>query len=117
MSPQLVPFLDLSHQLELMEAGVEINAVGTDPAGWGFRQVEEAAAQRPAALIPLGCRAVGVSPAVGGVVERAVLDVRPVQEIKLGIVGVFVGIEDVDDGKFADRQYQPIFRLRTGKGD
>jgi len=72
-----VQFLDFSNQLELMKAGVEIDAVGTPPAGWGFRQVEEAAAQRPTALIPFGRRTVGVSPAVGGVVERTVLDVRP----------------------------------------
>jgi hypothetical protein len=31
-----VPFLDLSDQLELMEAGVEIGTVGAYPAGRGF---------------------------------------------------------------------------------
>ena len=75
LSPQLVPFLDFPDQLELMEAGVEINTVGAVPAGRGFRQIEEAAAQRPAALVPLRGCAIGVSPAIGGVVERAGIDV------------------------------------------
>jgi hypothetical protein len=70
-----VPFLDFPDQLELMEAGVEINTVGAVPAGRGFRQIEEAAAQRPAALVPLRGCAIGVSPAIGGVVERAGIDV------------------------------------------
>ena len=53
-----------------MEAEVEINTVGAIPAGRGFRQVEEAAAQRPAALVPLRGRAISKSPAIGSVVER-----------------------------------------------
>src|SRR5262249_21074076 len=111
LSPQLVSLLDLCHQLVLLEAGVEIESVGTYATGRGFRKIEDAPAQCPAALIPLGSRAIGISPTIAGVVERAGIDVHPVQEIQLGIVRVFVRIEDVDNGKPADCQHEPVFRL------
>jgi len=115
LAPKLVPFLDFPDQLELMEAGVEIDAVRTDPAGWSLGQIEKAAAQCPAALVPLGGGTVSVSPAVRGVVEGASIDVRPVEKIQLGIVGVFVGVKDIDYGKFAGGQHQAVFRLRTSE--
>src|SRR5262249_40807027 len=115
LSPELVPFLDFSDQLELLEAGVEIKSIGAIPASRGFREVENSAAQRPAALIPLRGRTVSVSPAIARVIERAGIDVHPVQKIELGIVRILVGVEYVGDGKPADREHQPVLRLRPGE--
>ena len=102
---------DLADQLELPEGRIEIAAAGAYSASRGHRQVEHAAAQRPASLIPFSGRAVGVSPAVAGIVERPGIDQRPVEEIAFRIVRVSVGVEDIDDREAADREHQPVRRL------
>ena len=110
--PQLVPALDLSNQLELTEGGVETKGGSAiSPTGGGRRHVENPAAQRPGTLVPFGDRAVGGGPGVAGKVERSGIDDRPVQEIASGIVGVFVGLEYVDDKEPAHRQHQAVGRL------
>ena len=113
--PQLVPLLDFPHQLELVEGRVELAAGGTDPAGGGRRQVENSAAQRPAALVPLGGRDIGSAPALTGIIKRTGIDERPVEEIALRIVGIFVGVKKVDDIKPTDRQHEAIRVLRAGE--
>ena len=115
LAPQLVALLDFRDHRELLEGRVEDAAVGTVAAGGSRREVEYAAAQGPGALVPLGGRAVGVAPGVAGIVERAGVDQRPVQKVGLGTVGIFVGIEDVDDGELADRQHQAVGRARPGE--
>src|SRR5262249_40619936 len=52
-SPQLMAMLDLADPLELAEARVEVGAVRHD------RQIEQTAAHRPRAVIPLGGCSVG----------------------------------------------------------
>ena len=67
------------------------------------------------ALIPFGRAAVGVAPAIARVVEGSGIDHRPVEEIGLGAVGVFVGVEYVGDRETPDPQHQAIGSLRPGE--
>ena len=67
------------------------------------RQVEHPGAQGPGSLIPFRRRSVGVAPGVGRIVEAARVDDRPVQEVVLRIVGIFIGVEHVADAHLADR--------------
>ena len=64
MSPQIVAALDFADPLELAECRIEFEAVGDD------REIEQAAAQGPVALIPFGGGAVRIAPGVGGIIER-----------------------------------------------
>src|SRR5262249_24227251 len=95
LAPQVVALLDFRDQRVLLKGLAEDTAVDTDAAGGRRRQVEGAGAQGPGALVPFGGRAVGIAPAVAGIVERAGVDQRPVQKVGLRTVGIFVGIEDV----------------------
>ena len=88
---------------------IQFGAVGDD------REIEQAAAQGPVSLVPLGGGAVGVTPGVGGIVERAGVDQRPVHEILARILRIFVGIEHVGDRELADGDNQPVGGLRTGE--
>jgi hypothetical protein len=115
LAPQFVALLDFREHRVLLEGRVEGAAMGTAAARGSLRQVEDAGAQRPGALVPLGGRSVGVAPAVAGIVERAGVDQRPVQKVGLRTVGIFVGIEDVDDGELSDRQNQAVLRARPGE--
>ena len=115
LTPQLVAFLDLAHQLEPLERRVEPVGQRADPAGGRRPEVEYLGAQRPAIHIPLARRAVAVASTVARIVEGAGVDERPAQEICLRIVGIFVGIEDVDDRELAEREHQPVRRLRAGE--
>ena len=102
LPPQLVPLLEFANHLELLEGRIEIETKGTVPVGRRYRQVEDAAANGPAALIPFRCRAIGVAPAVSRVVERSGIDQRPVQKIGLGIVRIPIGVEHIDHGEASD---------------
>src|SRR4029077_19975929 len=115
LAPQFVTFLDFGDHRVLLKGRVEGAAVDTAAAGGSRRQVEQAGAQGLGALVPLAGRAVGVAPAVAGIVERAGVDQRPVQKVGLRTVGVFVGIEDVDDRELSDRQHQAVLRARPGE--
>jgi hypothetical protein len=110
-----VPFLDFADHLELAEGGIERAAIRAYPACRSCRKVEDAAAHRKAALIPFGRGAVGVTPAIAGVVEGSGIDHRPVEKIGLGAVGVFVGVEHVGDREAPDPQHQAIGGLRAGE--
>ena len=114
---KLVPFLDFADYCELVKARIE--TVGERVASRRPPGVAERSNTPPrngeAALIPFGGRAVGVAPGVAGIIECAGIDERPVQEVGLRIVGVFVGVEKIDDGEFADRQHQAVLRHRTGE--
>ena len=93
-----VPSLDLLVELILIkDFRIEHFAIGN------LRQGEQARAERPPIVIPLHGRAIGVTPGVGRIIERACINDRPVQEIVAGIVGVAVGIEDIDYRQFAHR--------------
>src|SRR5579871_2825174 len=67
LAPELVAVLDFADELELLERGIEVAAVRAVAPGRRRREIEYAAAYRPVALVPLGCRAVGEAPAVAGV--------------------------------------------------
>src|SRR5262249_11090765 len=62
LAPQFVALLDFREQRVLLKGRVEDAAVGTVAAGGTCRQVEDAGAQGPGALVPLGGRTVGVAP-------------------------------------------------------
>ena len=96
MSPQGIATLDFADPLELLKCRIEIGAVGDD------REIEQSAAYRPASLIPFGSSAISIGPGIGGIIEGAGIDDRPIQEIVAGIVRIFVVIEYVDDGELAD---------------
>ena len=116
LAPKLVPFLDFTDILLLAERVVEtVGGSVQGAAGRRRRQIEHAAAQSKDALIPFGGRAIGVTPGIAGIVERAGIDQRPVEEIGLRIVGVFVGVEYVDNGELADPQDQAVRRIRLRK--
>src|ERR1700728_112670 len=115
LSPKFMSFLDFADQLELVECGIEIAAEGTYSAGRRCREIEDAAAQRPAALIPFGGRAIREAQGVGRIVERAGIDQRPVEEIGFGIVRIFVGVEYVDDRELPDGEHEAVRRLRAGE--
>ena len=66
-------------------------------------------------MVPFRGPAVGEAPAVAGIVETTAIDACPVEEIGLGIVRVFVGVENVDDAESAQRQHNAIRRLRAGE--
>ena len=40
---------------------------------------------------------------------------RPIHEIAARIVGIFVGVENIDDAEFADRDDQPVGGLRAAE--
>ena len=94
LAPELVPLLDFSDVLLLAERVIEtVSGSIHAAAGRRRRQIEHTSAQSKDALIPFGRRAIGVTPGFAGIVERAGINERPVHEIGLGIVGIFVGIE------------------------
>jgi len=97
-----VPLLELGHVLVLAEGRIEFGAVGHD------RQVEGASPQRPAPLVPLGRDAIGVAPGVGGVVESPGVDQRPVHEVAARVVGVCIGVEDIDHREPAHPEHQAV---------
>ena len=66
-------------------------------------------------LVPLGGRAIGVAPGVGGIVERAGVDECPVHEVAARIMRVFVGVEDIGDAELADRDDEAVCGLRAGE--
>src|SRR5580704_71125 len=109
LAPQVVAALDFADPLELRKMRVELDIVGHG------RQIEYAAAHRPVALVPLGGGAVSKTPGIGGVVERAGVDQRPIHEIAARIVGVFVGVENVGDAEFTDGEHQAVRRLRAAE--
>ena len=102
LSADPVTPLDLFDELELTKPWVQLGAVGH------LGKIEGAGSQRPVPLVPLGGGADGVAPGVGGVVEGSGDDQRPIQEVVLGIVGELVGVEDVGDVQFADREDQAV---------
>src|SRR6266446_2101141 len=110
LSEELVPFLEFLIDLILVEKPrVERLAVRD------FRQVEQPGSDCPPVLIPLDGCTIGVAPGVGGVIERAGVDDRPVHEIGSRIMGVAVGVEDIDDPELSQREHNAIGGLSAGK--
>ena len=94
---------------------VEVLRDGSYAASGRCRQVENAAAQRPTAVVPFGNRAVSVVPAITGCVKSAGIDERPVQKISFGIVRIFICIEYVEDVELTYRKHQAVCRRRAGE--
>src|SRR5690348_11894618 len=69
LAPQFVTFLDLADHLELLEGRIERVGQGAYTARRRYRKIEHAAAKRPASSVPFRGRAVGVAPAIAGVIE------------------------------------------------
>ncbi len=92
------PHLELGNRRELAETAVQ------EPAVRHARPIEDAGAQRPPVLRPLGCRTIGEAPGIGGIVEGAGIIDRPVQEIRPRVMSIAVGVENVGHGEFADGQ-------------
>jgi hypothetical protein len=107
--PDDISPLEFADPLELPELRIKVGRIGSD------RKVEQAAAQGPGTLVPLRRRADRISPRVRSIVERSGVDDGPVHEIGAGIMGVFVGIEDIAHADFSDGEHQPIRRLRSGE--
>ena len=103
------PPLDFADDLILAEAGFQGDAVRYR------RQVEQAEAPGPLADRQLGRAAIGIAPRIGGIVERAEVDRRPVEEVVTRIVRVFVLVENVADAELADRDGEPIGGVRCAK--
>src|SRR5262249_4470297 len=70
LAEDLVGALHLVIDLEFVEA-IELDAVRHD------REIEQAAAYRPGAVIPLGGGAISIAPGVGGIIPGAGVDQRP----------------------------------------
>lgn len=92
-----------------MKAGLEHRAVGHG------RQIEHPGAPGPWPGVPLRRAAHRVSPGIGGVVERARVDHRPVEEISARVVRMAVDIENVDDTQLAHRDDQSVGGLLRGE--
>ena len=102
---QGVPVLHLCQGLELPEGGVQPLAVGH------VRQVEHGPPQGPGAFPQLRRAAPAVAPGIGGIVEGGGVDGRPVHEVRPGVVGIAVGVEDVGHAEASGGQHQPVFRV------
>ena len=109
MPEQRVPFFRFRNKFELAEAAHQFRAVGHP------RQVEQARAQGPPILSPLSRAAIRIAPRIGGIVERAGIDERPIEEILLGIVRVLVGVEDIGDRKLAGGKDEIVRRARAAE--
>ena len=93
---ELVTSLDFPDEREFPETRFERLAVRN------IGKVEESSSDSPPGLRPFHCAANGVSPGIGRVVESGSVDDRPVQKIATGVMGIGVGVEDIDDREFAD---------------
>src|SRR5580693_5258281 len=97
MAPQVVAALDFTDPLKLAEIGIEFFAVGHRA------KIENAAAYSPWPLVPFRTGAKRVAPGIGGIIERAGIDQRPVHEILARVLRIFVLIEYVGHRVFAQR--------------
>ena len=94
--------LDLDNVLApLEEPRVEIFAIGNI----GHR--ESAGANRPVLLVQIEHRPVSIPLLIGGIIERAGINQRPIHETDASIVRVGVVVEDVADRKLAERRCRP----------
>ena len=94
--------LDLDNVLApLEEPRVEIFAIGNI----GYQEI--AGANRPVLLVQIEHRPVGIPLLIGGIIERAGINQRPIHETNASIVRVGVVVEDVADRKLAERECQP----------
>ena len=109
LAKNVIAPLDFAEPLELSEARIQRCCVRSD------RQVEHAAAEGPWARIPLDGATDRIAPRISGVVERSGINQRPVHEVATRVMGVFVGVKNVDHAHFSDRDYQPIGRLLSGE--
>jgi len=92
------------------EGPVEIDAVGDDGHG------EDAVSQTPYAVVIFGEAAEGVAARVGGVVPCTVVVHGPVHELKVGVGGDFVGIDEVIRAHFADAKFKAADGNAGGDG-
>src|SRR5262249_1819893 len=74
LTPQRMSLLDFADQLKLLEGRIECAAARADAACRRDREIEHAATHCPAAGVPLRGCAIGVAPAVAGIVEGAGID-------------------------------------------
>ena len=93
----------------------ELGAKRAQGAGGGCRHVEYAGTESEDALVPFGGCAVGGGPTIAAKIKRTGVDNRPVQEIGLRVVGVFVGVEYVGDKISAHSQNQTVLSIRLRK--
>ena len=114
-APQLVPLLEFADDFEIGEGRSERVAGRGVATGRPVGKIEDAGPNRPAPGVPLRCGAISVAPAVAGIVEGTGVDRRLAEEIDLGVVGIFVGVEDIDDAKPPNREHQAIGRARAGE--
>ncbi len=105
----LMAVFDLDDLGDFVEAGVEDGAVGD------VGEVEQAIAPGPGLLGPFGGEAIGIAPGVGGIVEGAGVDDRPVEEVLARVVGVAVVVEEIDDGEFAGGEDEAIVGMGRGQ--
>src|ERR1700722_6486418 len=95
LSKELMALLDFGEELLLAKSWIEtIGGRIAGAAGWRLRQIEDASAKGKPIPIKFRRRTIRVAPGIAGVVESACVDDRPVEEVGLRIVGIFVGIEN-----------------------
>src|SRR6202521_2839230 len=94
---------------EFLEAGFERLAVRN------IGEIEESSPDSPPGLRPFDCATYRVPPGIGRVVESGRVTDRPVQEIATGVMGVGVGVEDIDDREFADSHRHIVGCLRSAE--
>src|SRR6266576_4389944 len=109
VSTELVTSLEFSNEGEFLEPRFERLAVRN------IGQIEESSPDSPPGPRPFDYAADGVSPGIGRVVESGRVDDRPVQKIATGVVGIGVGVEDIDDRQFADSHRHIVGCLRSAE--
>src|SRR5580692_5476886 len=88
MPKNFVAFLEFQIDLKFMRPGLEVHAIRY------IRQVKQADARGPRALIPL-CRGTDrITPGVGRIIEGPRIYRGPVQEVIAWVVRVLIGVKD-----------------------
>ncbi len=110
LSPERMPFLELGDELKLPPQGqFQHRAVGH------VREIEQSRAHCPPVLIPLDGAAIGVTPGIGGVVERGEIGERPIEKIVARIAGVSGVVEHVGHREFSEGDDNAIAGLAPAK--
>ncbi|MCY1172097.1 hypothetical protein D9M73_122260 [compost metagenome] len=107
--PDRVAMLDFAIELKLAEIALQHLAIGD------FGEVEQPGPHRPRPPIPFDRRTRTIAPGVGGIIEAAGIDERPVDEIGARIMRVAVGIEHIADPELAERHHHPVGRPPGGE--
>src|SRR5580700_6576522 len=109
MPKNFVAFFEFQIDLKFMRSGLEVHAIRY------IRQVKQADARGPRALIPL-CRGTDrITPGVGRIIEGPRIYRGPVQEVIAWVVRVLIGVKDVRDAELADREYPAVGTAISGQ--